>query len=222
MKNGPTGAGDAFRAGFLAGAGHRLGHEGAARLGCVMAALVTETSGTQEYLLQPEEFLTRISGSYRSGVPAEMARGSGWHSRHEQKRRYESRPVRRAGGRPVQAADLPVLSMPDTCKPSRLSAPHGGYAPGQAAIWLFVACAALGFSIVVRASGAHRSASTLPPASGYQLFNLSPIAVVPAVSLIVWWIPLEPVAYALGGLSASSGYLLAVASLFHAIRRAPR
>jgi Na+/H+ antiporter NhaC len=151
--------------------------------------------------------------------------------------------------------------MPDTCKPSRLSAPHGGHAPGQlihstlpsvarqlavpqgftlsttgvfaillehrphsgpVAIWLFIAGAALGFSIVVRASGAHRSASTLPPASGYQLFNLSPVAVVPAVSLIVWWIPLEPVAYALGGLLASSGYLLAVASLFHTIRRLPR
>jgi hypothetical protein len=38
----------------------------------------------------------------------------------------------------------------------------------------------------------------------------------------VWWIPLEPVAYALGGLLASSGYLLAVASLFHTIRRLPR
>jgi Na+/H+ antiporter NhaC len=151
--------------------------------------------------------------------------------------------------------------MPDTCKPSRLSAPHGGHAPGQlihstlpsvarqlvvpqgftlsttgvfaillehhphagpTAIWLFIVGAALGFSIVVRASGAHRSASTLPPASGYQLFNLSPVAVVPAVSLIVWWIPLEPVAYALGGLLASSGYLLAVASLFHTIRRLPR
>ena len=85
-----------------------------------------------------------------------------------------------------------------------------------------MAGAALGFSIVVRASGAHRSASTLPPASGYQLFNLSPLAVVPAVSLIVWWIPIGPVAYALGGLFTSSGYLLAVASMFHAIPRVPR
>jgi hypothetical protein len=85
--------------------------------------------------------------------------------------------------------------------------------PGPAAIWLFVAGAALGFSVVVRASGAHRSASTLPSASGYQLFNLCPVAVVRAVSLIVWWIPLGSVAYALGGLSASSGYLLAVAWL---------
>ena len=69
----PTGAGDAFRAGFLAGACHGLGHEGAARLGCVMAALVIETAGTQEYLFQPEGFVARVSESYGSGVAAEMA-----------------------------------------------------------------------------------------------------------------------------------------------------
>jgi hypothetical protein len=94
--------------------------------------------------------------------------------------------------------------------------------PGPTAIWLFIAGAALGFSIVVRASGAHRSGGALQPASGYQLFNLSPVAVVPAASLIVWWIPLGPVAYALGGLSTSCCYLLAVASMFHAIPRVPR
>ena len=91
--------------------------------------------------------------------------------------------------------------------------------PGAVTIWLFVVGAALGFSVMVRASGAHRSGSTLRTASGYQLFNLSPVAVVPVASLIVWWVPLEPVAYALGGLSASSAYLLAVASLFQAVRR---
>ena len=68
----PTGAGDAFRAGFLAGIGHGLGHEAAARLGCAMAALVMETSGTQEYLFQAEEFLARISESYGSGAAAAM------------------------------------------------------------------------------------------------------------------------------------------------------
>ena len=94
--------------------------------------------------------------------------------------------------------------------------------PGPTAIWLFVAGAAVGFSIVVRASGAHRSGRALQPASGYQLFNLSPLAVVPAVSLLVWWIPLGPVAYALGGLLTSSGYLLAVASMFHVIPGVPR
>lgn len=75
---------------------------------------------------------------------------------------------------------------------------------------------------MVRASSAHRAGGALQPASGYQLFNLSPVAIVPAVSLIVWWIPFGPVAYALAGLSASCGYLVAVASIFHAIRRVPR
>ena len=93
--------------------------------------------------------------------------------------------------------------------------------PGPAAIWLFIAGAAVGFAIVVRASDAHRSGSALQPAFGYQLFNLSSVVIVPVVSLIVWWIPLIPVAYALGGLSTSSGYLVAVSSFFHAIRRAP-
>jgi adenosine kinase len=71
----PTGAGDAFRAGFLAGID--LGHEGAAQLGCTMAALVMETSGTQEYLLRREEFLARISESYSDHVAAEMAASIG-------------------------------------------------------------------------------------------------------------------------------------------------
>ena len=94
--------------------------------------------------------------------------------------------------------------------------------PGPVVIWLFVAGAALGLAVTVRASGAHRSAAPLQPASGYQLFNFSPILVIPVISLLVWWIPLVPVAYALAGLSTSSGYLLAVSLLFHAIRSAPR
>jgi adenosine kinase len=69
----PTGAGDAFRAGFLAGVCYGLGHEGAAQLGCAMAALVMETSGTQEYLFDPDEFLGRIGKSYGPEVAADMA-----------------------------------------------------------------------------------------------------------------------------------------------------
>ena len=69
----PTGAGDAFRAGFLAGVCHGLGHEGAAQLGCAMAALVMETSGTQEYRFEPEEFLGRIAKSYGAGVTSDVA-----------------------------------------------------------------------------------------------------------------------------------------------------
>jgi adenosine kinase len=66
----PTGAGDAFRAGFLAGVCHGVGHEAAAQLGCALAALVMETSGTQEYLFKPEEFIARIGESYGPPVAA--------------------------------------------------------------------------------------------------------------------------------------------------------
>jgi adenosine kinase len=68
----PTGAGDAFRAGFLAGICRGLGHDGAAQLGCAMAALVMETSGTQEYLFEPDGFLARIEASYGSRPAAEL------------------------------------------------------------------------------------------------------------------------------------------------------
>src|SRR4029077_1499020 len=49
----PTGAGDAFRAGFLAGLGHRLGHEGAARLGCAVGRLGVGASGEQGDAVPP-------------------------------------------------------------------------------------------------------------------------------------------------------------------------
>jgi adenosine kinase len=68
----PTGAGDAFRAGFLAGVCRGLGLDGAAQLGCAMAALVMETSGTQEYLFEPDGFLARIEASYGSRPAAEL------------------------------------------------------------------------------------------------------------------------------------------------------
>jgi adenosine kinase len=60
----PTGVGDAFRAGFLAALEWGLGHERAAEVGCVLAAYVVETVGTQEYDFTPSEFLKRIENSY--------------------------------------------------------------------------------------------------------------------------------------------------------------
>jgi hypothetical protein len=69
----PTGAGDAFRAGFLAGICRGLGHESSAQLGCVMAALVMETTGTQEYRFDPDRFLARVSESYGAEAAAEVA-----------------------------------------------------------------------------------------------------------------------------------------------------
>ena len=64
----PTGVGDAFRAGFLAALEWGVGHERAAGVGCVLAAYVVETVGTQEYSFSPSEFVKRVEDSY--GVEA--------------------------------------------------------------------------------------------------------------------------------------------------------
>jgi len=60
----PTGVGDAFRAGFLAGLSWSLGLERAAQLGCLMATYVVETVGTQEYRFDRSGFLDRFAGAY--------------------------------------------------------------------------------------------------------------------------------------------------------------
>ncbi|GGX44566.1 carbohydrate kinase family protein [Streptomyces chryseus] len=60
----PTGVGDAFRAGFLAGLSWRLSYERAAQLGCTLATVVLESVGTQEYKLLSADLLARISRVY--------------------------------------------------------------------------------------------------------------------------------------------------------------
>jgi adenosine kinase len=69
----PTGVGDAFRAGFLAGVGWQLGDERAAQLGCVLATLVLETVGPQEYAYDPDDFLVRVAQAYGAQAAAEVA-----------------------------------------------------------------------------------------------------------------------------------------------------
>lgn len=68
----PTGVGDAFRAGFLAGLAWGLGHERAAQVGCVLAAYVVETVGTQEYSFTPAQFLARVEHSYGADAAADL------------------------------------------------------------------------------------------------------------------------------------------------------
>ncbi|WP_173137173.1 carbohydrate kinase family protein [Kibdelosporangium persicum] len=63
-KADPTGVGDAFRAGFLAGLSHGLDLERAAQLGSYIAVLVLETMGPQEWTFDSAEALTRISGAF--------------------------------------------------------------------------------------------------------------------------------------------------------------
>ncbi|MFD4634795.1 carbohydrate kinase family protein [Streptomyces sp. NPDC058284] len=60
----PTGAGDAFRAGFLAATAWNLPQERAAQLGCALATTVLESVGTQEYKLLPADLITRIDHTY--------------------------------------------------------------------------------------------------------------------------------------------------------------
>jgi adenosine kinase len=69
----PTGVGDAFRAGFFAGRSWGLGHERAAQVGCLLATLVLETVGTQEYETAPADMVKRLSETYSPAAAAEIA-----------------------------------------------------------------------------------------------------------------------------------------------------
>ncbi|WP_035850114.1 carbohydrate kinase family protein [Kitasatospora azatica] len=71
-KADPTGVGDGFRAGFLAGLSWELGLERAAQIGCMLATLVIETVGTQEYELRAGHFLERFTAAYGEQAGAEV------------------------------------------------------------------------------------------------------------------------------------------------------
>lgn len=60
----PTGAGDAFRSGFIAGLAWGLDLPGCAQLGCAMASLALEVDGPQEYGLESRAFLDRLAETY--------------------------------------------------------------------------------------------------------------------------------------------------------------
>ncbi|WFB09964.1 carbohydrate kinase family protein [Streptomyces sp. LX-29] len=68
----PTGVGDAFRAGFLAGLSWDLTLERAAQVGCMLATLVIETLGTQEYELRRGHFMDRFAKAYGHEAAAEV------------------------------------------------------------------------------------------------------------------------------------------------------
>ncbi|WP_462186315.1 MULTISPECIES: carbohydrate kinase family protein [unclassified Frankia] len=69
----PTGVGDAFRAGFFAGRSWDLSLERSAQVGSLLATLVLETIGTQEYTVEPSEVLKRLTEAYGSDAAAEIA-----------------------------------------------------------------------------------------------------------------------------------------------------
>jgi len=68
----PTGVGDGFRAGFFAALSWGLGLERAAQVGSLMAALVLETVGTQEYEVRGDAFTKRFAVSYGDAAAAEI------------------------------------------------------------------------------------------------------------------------------------------------------
>jgi adenosine kinase len=69
----PTGAGDAFRCGFLAATAWGLSTERAIQLGNLMAVHVLETIGPQEYELKPGPLADRAAAAYGEAAATEMA-----------------------------------------------------------------------------------------------------------------------------------------------------
>jgi len=68
----PTGVGDGFRAGFFAALSWGLGLERAAQVGSLLAALVLETVGTQEYTVQPDRFVAQMAEAYGEAAAADI------------------------------------------------------------------------------------------------------------------------------------------------------
>ncbi|MEY3344927.1 MAG: hypothetical protein RL125_648 [Actinomycetota bacterium] len=68
----PTGVGDAFRSGYLAGIAWGLEAERCAQLGSMIATYVIETKGTQEYRFNKSSFLARFTGAYGAQPASEI------------------------------------------------------------------------------------------------------------------------------------------------------
>ena len=72
-KTDPTGVGDSFRSGFIAGLAWGLSHERCAQLGSLIATYVIETMGTQEYRFSSAEFLARFEAAYGAEAAWQIA-----------------------------------------------------------------------------------------------------------------------------------------------------
>ncbi|OBI92504.1 carbohydrate kinase family protein [Mycobacterium asiaticum] len=69
----PTGVGDAFRAGFLTGRSAGLSLERSAQLGSLVAVLVLESTGTQQWEWDSAAAKSRLAGAYGDEAAAEIA-----------------------------------------------------------------------------------------------------------------------------------------------------
>ncbi|MDQ1724203.1 MAG: adenosine kinase [Frankiaceae bacterium] len=72
----PTGAGDAFRGGFLAAHGWGLSDERAAQVGAAVAAFSVEAPGPQEYTVTIEGVVQKIRSVYGEDSASEVAAAS--------------------------------------------------------------------------------------------------------------------------------------------------
>jgi adenosine kinase len=68
----PTGVGDGFRAGFFAARAWGLPLERAAQVGSLVATLVLETAGGQEYEIRADLFVKRLAESYGDECAADV------------------------------------------------------------------------------------------------------------------------------------------------------
>ena len=68
----PTGVGDGFRSGFFAGLSWGLPLDRSAQIGALLATLVLETVGTQEYTIHRDEFSKRLAESYGDAAADEV------------------------------------------------------------------------------------------------------------------------------------------------------
>jgi adenosine kinase len=68
----PTGVGDAFRSGFLAGLSWGVSLERSAQVGALVATHALETVGPQEYVLGRATFLKRFEQAYGHGAAEEI------------------------------------------------------------------------------------------------------------------------------------------------------
>ncbi len=69
----PTGVGDGFRAGFFTGRAWGLDLERSAQIGALVATLVLETVGPQEYVVRSDEFVKRFAVAYGDAAAEEIA-----------------------------------------------------------------------------------------------------------------------------------------------------
>jgi adenosine kinase len=68
----PTGVGDAFRSGFLAGQSWGLSLERSAQVGALLATWCVESLGPQEYTVDPAAARERLTGSYGAAAAEEI------------------------------------------------------------------------------------------------------------------------------------------------------